>query len=164
MNKKFILIIVILVLVSIAFINSNKNVWERKNGKVVDSFKIEFNENSSGAKKLFSRNFSIQDSYDIWTYNGDAKISITNEKGKTKTYSLKKALSGKKITTEDILEKAENDSRNGLNEKEVFADNGEEEGSVIYRYDNYSILKFHTINKINDLYIGSRDLDYTIGK
>lgn len=157
MNKKLLILIAIVVVIVVLVINHRGNPWTRENGKVVDDFEIKLEENTSGSQKIVSRDYSVQDSYNIYTYNGDVKVAINN-KGKTKEYSLKSAL-GRKITAEDILEKADQDVKDGAAEKEDFTD-----GSVLYKYENYYILKFHTINEINDLYIGSKDLDYSVGK
>lgn len=162
MNKKVLILVAIVIVIIVIVANRRGNPWTREDGKIVDDFRIVFEENSSGAKKIISRDYNVQDSYNIYLYNGKATIEITNDKGKTKTYSLEKAL-GRKITAEDILEKAENDYKAGLNEKKDFADN-DNNGSIMYQYEDYSILKFHTINEVNDLYIGSKDLDYSVGK
>ena len=32
-------------------------------------------------------------------------------------------------------------------------------GSIIYKYDNYTIIKFHTLDGNRDVYIGNKNMD-----
>ena len=69
---------------------------------------------------------------------------------------MKDALNSKKITTKDILEKAKEDA--------LSVDGWDDGGSTIYTFNNYKILKYNTLNGTKDLYIGSKDLNYSIGE
>ncbi len=83
--------------------------------------------------------------YSIYAYDGSVNIKIDG-----KEYSLKEALLGNKITMEEIIKKANKDFPNA-----VSYDDG---GSIEYHYDNYTIIKCHTLNGNRDVYIGSKDM------
>lgn len=83
--------------------------------------------------------------YTIYAYDGSVNIKIDG-----KEYSLKEALLENKITMEEIIQKANKDFPNA-----VSYDDG---GSKEYHYDNYTIIKCHTLNGNRDVYIGTKDM------
>ncbi len=83
--------------------------------------------------------------YTIYAYDGSVNIRINGEE-----YSLKEALLEDKITMEEIIAKANKDFPNTIS-----YDDG---GSIEYHYDNYTIIKYHTIDGNRDVYIGTRDM------
>ena len=83
--------------------------------------------------------------YTIYAYDGSVNIKIDG-----KEYSLKEALLENKITMEEIITKANKDFPNA-----VSYDDG---GSVEYHYDNYTIIKCHTLDGNRDVYIGTKDM------
>lgn len=68
------------------------------------------------------------------------------------------ALKQGKITTNAIIANANNDVRKGILEEIVYKDGG----SQIYKYPEYTIIKYHTLDGNRDVYIGSPDMDITI--
>ena len=83
--------------------------------------------------------------YTIYGYDGSVNIRIDG-----KDYSLKEALLENKITMEEIIAKANKDFPDA-----VSYDDG---GSIEYHYDNYTIIKCHTLDGNRDVYIGTKDL------
>ncbi len=86
--------------------------------------------------------------YTIYGYDGSVNIRIDG-----KDYSLKEALLENKITMEEIIAKANKDFPNA-----VSYDDG---GSMEYHYENYTIIKCHTLDGNRDVYIGTKDLKLT---
>ncbi len=83
--------------------------------------------------------------FEIYVYSGDVKVTIDE-----KNYELKEALENKLITINDILEQIDMDILYGLCEKASYDDGG----SLEYYYDNYTILKYNTLDGNKDLIIG----------
>lgn len=67
-----------------------------------------------------------------------------------KEYTLKEALLENRITIEEIIQKANKDFPNAIS-----YDDG---GSMEYHYENYTIIKCHTLNGNRDVYIGTKDM------
>ncbi len=87
--------------------------------------------------------------YTIYGYDGSVNIRIDG-----KDYSLKDALLENKITMEEIIAKANQDEKNGTIKSNMYKDGG----SMEYHYENYTIIKCHTIDGNRDVYIGTKDL------
>ena len=90
--------------------------------------------------------------YTIYGYDGSVNIRIDD-----KDYSLKEALSENKITMEEIIAKANQDEKDGKIKVEMYKDGG----SIEYHYENYTIIKCHTLDGNRDVYIGTKDLKLT---
>ena len=67
---------------------------------------------------------------------------------------MKEALLENKITMEEIIAKANQDEKG----KKIKVDMYKDGGSMEYHYENYTIIKFHTIDGNRDVYIGTKDL------
>ncbi len=87
--------------------------------------------------------------YTIYGYDGSVNIRIDG-----KDYSLKEALSENKITMEEIIAKANQDEKDGKIKADMYRDGG----SMEYHYENYTIIKCHTLDGNRDVYIGTKDL------
>ena len=87
--------------------------------------------------------------YTIYGYDGSVNIRIDG-----KDYSLKEALIENKITMEEIIAKANQDEKDGKIKVEMYKDGG----SMEYHYENYTIIKYHTVDGNRDVYIGTKDL------
>lgn len=110
--------------------------------KSADEFELIFNARKDlGIKTVISKEETDKYSYNIYTYGGDVKIKIDGTE-----YDLKEALLNNKITMEEIIAKANKDFPNAIS-----YDDG---GSKEYHYEDYSILKCHTIDGNRDVYIG----------
>ena len=87
--------------------------------------------------------------YNIYAYEGSANIIIDG-----KEMSLREALLQNKITMNEILAKANNDLRNNKIKGDMYRDGG----SMEYKYDNYTLIKFHRLDGKRDVYIGTKDM------
>lgn len=87
--------------------------------------------------------------YTIYGYDGSVNIRIDG-----KDYSLKEALLENKITMEEIIAKANQDEK----DEKIKADMYKDGGSIEYHYDNYTIIKCHTLDGNRDVYIGTKDM------
>mgnify|MGYP003317076937 CR=1 FL=1 len=71
---------------------------------------------------------------------------------------LSAAINQGMITMSAILAKCNRDVLNGIIE-ELSYDDG---GSSVYRYPDYTIVKYHTLDGNDDMYIGTTDMDIHI--
>ena len=159
MNKKLIIIsiiciVLVLIIFTIYYVVKSKNVWKNTSGNKVDFTLIVKEDKSVGKQKIVSKDIFNGETYDIYIYNAKVKIVIDN-----KEYDLKDALLNGKATTEDILNKAKSDVENQKANVDMYKDGG----TLIYDYNDYRIIKFNSLNGIYDMYIGSRELSYSIG-
>lgn len=114
--------------------------------KSADNFELIFNgRKDMGIKTIISKNETDKYSYNIFSLGGDIEINIDNTK-----YDLREALLNNKITMEEIIVKANKDLENEIIKGDMYKDGG----SMIYRYEEYTILKYHTLDGNRDVYIG----------
>ena len=88
-------------------------------------------------------------------YYGIDKVLITI---KGFTMPLETALEKGRRTLDGIVAKCNKDVMNGTLEELVYKDGG----SQVYKYPEYTIIKYHTIDGNRDVYIGSTDMDIHI--
>lgn len=117
--------------------------------KSTENFEIRFYDkhpqSDTKTYKILDKTESDKYDYNIYTYDGQVNILINGEE-----LSLRNALLNNKITMEEIIAKANKDFPNA-----VSYDDG---GSIEYHYDNYTIIKCHTLEGNRDVYIGTKDL------
>lgn len=102
--------------------------------------------------KIVDKNETDKYDYDVYEYDGSVNIRING-----KDYSLKDALLENKITMEEIIAKANQDEKDGKIKADMYKDGG----SMEYHYENYTIIKCHTVDGNRDVYIGTKDLKLT---
>jgi len=84
--------------------------------------------------------------YDLYYYGLDeVNVNVDN-----KTMSLEEALKSGRITLDKIISNANNDLDNEIITGDMYKDGG----SMMYKYDNFTIIKKHTISGNRDMYIG----------
>ena len=85
-------------------------------------------------------------------YHGleDVIIAVDGEQ-----HSLAHALKRGKITMSAILAKANQDVSDGIIDDLRYKDGG----SVVFKYPDYTIVKYHTLDGNDDMYIGTPDID-----
>ena len=83
--------------------------------------------------------------FGLYTFGGDVLIIVEGDMA----YSLEDALSHKVITVQDILDQAKLDEKYGICQISLFNDGG----SIEYRYKDYTILKYNTLDGNKDLFI-----------
>jgi len=117
--------------------------------KSAENFEILFYDkqpkSNSKAHKIVDKNETDTYNYDVYVYDGSVNIRMDG-----KDYSLKEALLEDKIRMEEIIKKANKDIPNAIS-----YDDG---GSIEYHYENYTIIKCHTLDGNRDVYIGSKDM------
>ena len=88
-------------------------------------------------------------------YHGleDVIITVDGEK-----HSLAHALKRGKITMSAILAKANQDVSDGVIQDLRYKDGG----STVFKYPDYTIVKYHTLDGNDDMYIGTPDIDIQV--
>lgn len=102
-----------------------------------------------GVKQIAKINQFDNTDFEVYTLGGDVTITIEQDM----VYSLEEALNQKIITVNSILEQAKLDEEYGICETAFYQDGG----STEYRYKDYTILKFNTLDGNKDLIIGMSD-------
>ena len=103
-----------------------------------------------GVKKIAEENQFDNLDFGVYTIAGDVSITIEGDM----VYSLEDALSQSVITVQDILEQAKADKKYGFCEEAYYSDGG----STEYRYAEYTILKYNTLDGNKDLVIGMQGM------
>ena len=90
--------------------------------------------------------------YNVYAFEGHVAINLNSDSSNLteSSLSLREALLQNKITMEEIMAKANKDFPNATS-----YDDG---GSIEYHYENYTIIKCHTLDGNRDVYIGTKDL------
>lgn len=102
-----------------------------------------------GEKKIIGPESSvIPIGYSVYTVGGDVTFTIKNDM----VYDFEKVLKEKVITVEQILEQAKMDDKYGICKEEMYSDGG----TLEYLYDDYTILKYNTLNGNEDFVIGPK--------
>lgn len=125
------------------------NIEAKSNNKFEIRFYDKQPQNETKVHKILDKSETDKYDYNIYTYNGSVNILINKEE-----MSLRDALINNKITMNEIIIKANQD----LKDKKITGDMYRDGGSMIYQYDNYTIIKCHTLDGNRDVYIGTPDL------
>lgn len=88
--------------------------------------------------------------YNLYYYGLD-EVNATID---NRTMSLEEALRSGKLTIDGIVAKANEDLDNGTITGNQYKDGG----SMIYKYGDYTIIKYHTVEGNRDVYIGTTDM------
>lgn len=114
-----------------------------------DDFKLIVKNSEEPEKRKILNNLEINkysSNYDLYYYGLDeVNVEVDNE-----IISLEEALKAGKLTISGIIKKANKDN--------VKSNMYKDGGSMIYWYDDYTIIKMHTISGNRDVYIGSKDM------
>lgn len=113
-------------------------------------FELNFNQRKDmGAKKIIGPESSvIPMEYAVYTVGGDVEFTIEDDM----VYDFEKALKEKVITVEQILEQAKMDDKYGICKEEMYSDGG----TLVYLYDDYTIIKYNTLDGNEDFVIGPK--------
>lgn len=99
-----------------------------------------------GLKKIIDKNDNPDYKYSVYTFGGDVDFTID----KDMVYTFEKAIEQKILTVEDILTQARMDADYGICEKGYYSDGG----STEFLYEDYTILKYSTLDGLEDVVIG----------
>lgn len=114
--------------------------------KSTDNFELIFHGRKDlGIKTIVANEETDKYSYNIFSKGGDFEIKIDGV-----IYDLREALLNDKITMEEIIQKANKDIPNA-----VSYDDG---GSMEYHYEDYTIIKYHTLDGNRDVYMGVKGM------
>lgn len=121
--------------------------------KSVEKFELRFYDKQPKTDqklyKILDKTETEKYDYNIYAYEGSVNILINNEE-----ISLKQALLENKITMDEIIAKANEDLAN----KKIKGDMYRDGGSMLYQYDNYTIIKCHTLDGNRNVYIGTPEM------
>ena len=95
--------------------------------------------------------YKYNSDYDLYYYGLDE----VNVKVNNKIMPLEDALRSGKITLEGIISKANKDA----DENKITSDMYKDGGSMKYKYDNYTIIKYHSLDGNRNVYIGVKDMN-----
>lgn len=109
---------------------------------------VKESKNNENNKILNNKDLHSDDQdYNLYYYGlEEVKVKVNNE-----TLLLEDALKSGKITLNGIISKANDD----LDSNKISGDMYKDGGSMIYKYDTYTIIKCHTLDGNRDVYIGN---------
>ena len=111
-------------------------------------FELNFNQRKDmGAKRIVEPTSSVYP-YMSYTIGGDVTITIEDDM----VYDIKQAVENGIITLDQILEQAKLDSKYGMCKEEMYSDGG----TLLYLYDDYTIIKYNTLDGNKDFVIGPK--------
>lgn len=91
-------------------------------------------------------------SFDIFAVGIDFKLKIDG-----KEYSFKDAVAQGLLDEEKLFNKLEQDKKDGKSTSKMYKDDG---ATIIYKYNDYSIVKYNSTDGTEDMYITkAKDLD-----
>lgn len=99
-------------------------------------------------KKIIDVTYSVY-FYDIEDVEFEYKGNI---------FDLKVALMNKQLLIDKVIEQAEDDAKSGKNKKEIYMDGG----SIKYKYDKFSIVKYNSLDGNRDIYVGKPNMDINV--
>ena len=114
--------------------------------KSAENFEIRFYykqpQTDTKINKILDKSETDKYDYNIYCYDGSVNILINGEET-----SLRNALLENKITMDEIISKANKD----LKDKNITGDTYKDGGSSVYNYENYTIIKYHTLDRYNSI-------------
>ena len=119
--------------------------------KSADKFELKIGQNTvnTKVKKIIDKNDIDLFDYNVYEYNCDINIIVDG-----KEMSLKDALLKYPNLANEIIAQANYDLYNEKIKGDIYKDGG----SMIYYYNDYTIIKKHTLDENRDIYIGTTDM------
>lgn len=103
----------------------------------------------NGIKKVSEKNSKMP--FNIYTVGMEFTIELDGT-----SYNIKDAISKGVLDEDKLIQKLKNDRKNGKSTSEMYKDGG----TIIYRYKDYSIVKYNTVDGDEDMYFTrEKDLD-----
>lgn len=119
--------------------------------KSADKFELKLGQNTVNTKikKIIDKEETDLFDYNVYEYNCDINIILDGEE-----MLLKDALLKYPNLANEIIAQANYD----LHNKKIKGDMYKDGGSMIYYYNDYTIIKMHTLDGNRDIYIGTTDM------
>lgn len=122
--------------------------------KSAENFEIHFvnqqHESRDKVRPILEKTETEKYDYNIYAYLGEVNIVING-----KEMPLREALLENKITMDEMIAKANED----VNSEKIKGDMYNDGGSMIYRYEEYTIIKVHNLDGNRDVYIGIPEME-----
>ncbi len=122
--------------------------------KSAENFEIHFvnqqHESRDKVRPILEKTETEKYDYNIYAYLGEVNIVING-----KEMSLREALLENKITMDEMIAKANED----VDSEKIKGDMYKDGGSMIYRYEEYTIIKVHNLDGNRDVYIGIPEME-----
>lgn len=122
--------------------------------KSAENFEIHFvnqqHESRDKVRPILEKTETEKYDYNIYAYLGEVNIVING-----KEMPLREALLENKITMDEMIAKANED----VNSEKIKGDMYKDGGSMIYRYEEYTIIKVHNLDGNRDVYIGIPEME-----
>jgi hypothetical protein len=123
--------------------------YDLDSAEYVKEFELTYTQRKDlGVYKIAEKDEFDNEDYGIYTFGGNVSITIEDDM----VYNLKDALEQNIITAQDIINQANLDYKYGICDMEYYSDGG----STEYLYDEYTILKYNTLDNQKDLVIGMK--------
>jgi len=121
--------------------------YSLESSNYTNKFELNYHQRKDkGLKTIIDKNDNSEYEYNVYTFGGDVDFTIEEDI----VYTFEKAIEEKIITVEDILTQASLDAEYGICYRGDYSDGG----SVEFLYDDYTILKYSTLDGLEDLVIG----------
>lgn len=121
--------------------------YSLESSNYTNKFELNYHQRKDkGLKTIINHNTNPDYEYSIHTLGGDVDFTIE----KDMIYTFEKALEEKVVTVEDILNQAKLDAEYGICYRGDYSDGG----STEFMYGDYTILKYSTLDGLEDLVIG----------
>lgn len=121
--------------------------YSLESSNYTNKFELNYHQRKDkGLKTIIDHNTNTEYEYSVHTFGGDVDFTIENDM----VYTLEKALEEKVVTVEDILNQAKMDAEYGICYRGDYSDGG----STEFMYEDYTILKYSTLDGLEDLVIG----------
>ena len=121
--------------------------YSLESSNYTNKFELNYHQRKDkGLKTIVDHNTNVDYEYSVHTLGGDVDFTIENDM----VYTLEKALEEKVLTVEDILNQAKMDAEYGICYRGDYSDGG----STEFMYEDYTILKYSTLDGLEDLVIG----------
>ena len=121
--------------------------YSLESSNYTNKFELNYHQRKDkGLKTIIDHNTNVDYEYSVHTLGGDVDFTIENDM----VYTFEKALEEKVLTVEDILNQAKIDAKYGICYRGDYSDGG----STEFMYDDYTILKYSTLDGLKDLVIG----------
>lgn len=121
--------------------------YSLESSNYTNKFELNYHQRKDkGLKTIIDHNKNTEYEYSVHTLGGDVDFTIENDM----VYTFEKALEEKVVTVEDILNQAKMDAEYGICYRGDYSDGG----STEFMYEDYTILKYSTLDGLEDLVIG----------